>query len=390
MTTITKLKKNKNSHTDLDKESIEFIEKLNNFLNKTPFPFNYEQQLLTDYPGLLNKIFSKEIMPPLHFEFLPTEKCNNNCVWCRGGHRNYMGSQSELSEKAMFGVIDELSNYPVKGIVRFSGMSGEPLMNKSTLPTIKKGIKQGLNIGLITNGILLNKESYDYLKGAKYVSVSLDAGTKKTFNLLKGHKNDTFNKILENIQGIVEFKRKNNDAIRLGVSYVIHKLNYKEIVTTTSLIKKIGTDMIQFKVPYDPSATAFSKEEIDKIYILLSEAKDMSDNNFQVMIMQTEEEGRAELGGKLSYVDFPKCWAHYLNGVIGADGNVYPCVHYYYNKGVSGQPLGNIYQQTFSQIWNNKERIKKISKINPNENCQFCNRFDSRINRFLNFIESKT
>lgn len=368
------------------------MKNLEDFLNRGKFPFNYEQQLFDTEQDFLKRMFAGEILPPMHFEFLPTEKCNNNCIWCRGGHRNFMSSESELPEDILLRVMDELADYQVPGIVRFSGMSGEPTMNPGTLKAIIRGTDQNLHLGLISNGILLNADSHESLIDTTYVSVSLDAASKETFNQLKGHTTDVFYDIVGNIRSLADFKHRNDLQFRLSVGFVLHPGNYHEIFEAAKIIKDTGADIIQYKVAISPKGDIkFDPIQIEQIYELINKAVDLSDPSFNVMPMQTVEEGERELSGILPSPSFRRCYAQYFNSVVDAKGDVYICVHYYYNRerdetSITGKPIGNVKEQTFQQIWEGDTRKAIIDNIDPVRDCCFCNRYDNRINRFLGFL----
>jgi len=374
----------------LIKESrIEDKKSFADYLSQGDYPFNYEEQLVKKHRDCIDKILGGGIIPPLHFEFLPTEKCNNECIWCRGGHRSYMSSEKELSEIDMLKVVDDIADYGVPGIVRFSGMCGEPLMNSGTVKAISRGVGKGLNVGLITNGILLDENVYEYLLGTAYVSTSLDAGTRETFNDLKGHNRNSniFEKILKNIEDLVLFKEAENENFRVSVGYVLHPKNYSEVVEATKRVKEAGVDFIQFKIPFAVSQLQFSREDIQKIYSLIDEAKKLTDSRFEVRVMQEKEEGIRELSGEVPIPNFKNCFAQFLNGVVSADGNVYPCVHFTYNgKTISGQPFGNIRKESFRSIWEGAKRKRMLKMLIPAHDCSLCNRYDHRVNGFINFL----
>ncbi|MFH1711190.1 MAG: radical SAM protein, partial [Nanoarchaeota archaeon] len=316
-------------------------------------------------------------------------RCNNNCIWCRGGHRNFMATENDLDVKVMKRVVKELADYGVKGIVRFSGMTGEPLMNEGTLGAIRTGIDLGLNVGLITNGILLDSKARDYLIDSTYVSVSLDAGTSKTFNNLKGHSTEVFEVILNNMKRFAELRRDRESKTRFGAGFMIHPGNYFEAVAAAKRVKETGADMIQFKVPYFLGSAAFTQEHLPAVLRSLEEAREYSDDNFKVFFMQQKGEQEKELTGLLPKPDFQKCYAQFINGVIAASGKVYPCVHFGYNTGLSGQAMGDVYNESFKEIWEGDKRAKMIDKICPSSDCSICNRYDTRMNIFLDFLSEK-
>ena len=104
--------------------------------------------------------------------------------------------------------------------------------------------------------------------------------------------------------------------------------------------------------------------------------------------MQSDDERRDEFSRKKQKHDFPRCYSQFINGVVSSDGNVYPCVHYNYQQGVSSNSFGNIYKQTFKEIWEGEKRRRTLKQINPSRDCRLCNRYDNRVNRFINFISS--
>ena len=350
------------------------------------YPFNYEEQLVGDHSEKLKQIFQREIIPPLHFEILPTEICNLECVWCRGGHRDYMKSTQELSQNRLEELMQELKDYGIEGIVRFSGMSGEPLVNKGTLPAIKKGIDLGLKVGLITNGILLDESTHKYLDGMEYVSISLDAGTEKKYNMLKGAKTaGTFDKVLDNLEALVKFRNSRTKKFRITTSYMLHPNNVFDLKQAAQIVKNVGADAFQVKIPFcGPSFTPHLREIalLDLRYI---ERK--SDKKFRVMQMQSDEELELGFKGITKPIYFPRCYAQLLNGVVSADGNVYPCVHHDYNGDViSGYSIGSIKEKKFREIWEDPARKMVIEGITPRKHCEMCNRYDFRMNNFLNAI----
>lgn len=304
-----------------------------------------------------------------------------------------MAKGNELAGEDMIKVIGELRDYRVKGIVRFSGMAGEPLMNKGTLEAIRVGNGIGLNTGLITNGVLLDKGTHESLAGSTYVSVSLDAGTKETFNRLKGHTDDTFDRIIKNISDLSRFREMNRNrcSFRLSVGYLLHPENYQELVTATEVVRDAGADIIQFKVPFGDAIPAFTGAQVAEVHGLVEEAARSCTDSFHVVRMQTATEQERELTGQLPKPDFPRCYAQFVNGVVGADANVYLCVHYYYNHGksaVSGGPIGNIRAEGFKQIWEGQRRREAIAQTVPSEHCRYCNRYDHRVNMFVNYLDS--
>jgi radical SAM protein with 4Fe4S-binding SPASM domain len=321
----------------------------------------------------------------LHAELLPSDKCNQKCVWCRGGPRCHFPEGNELSRDVMCSVGDELKEYNLKGIVRFSGVYGEPLVNEGTLPAILHYTNLGLRTALTTNGILLTPKTHYFLGGdsMEYVSVSLDAGSQHTFNILKGHTDHVYDAVISNLESLAAFRAKHNRKFRMTIGYIIHKENYREIPAAAALLRDIGIDAMQVKVPWPTKEAVFTENERKGVEDAIAAASGCSTERFKFVPMQTPQERWDELGGRIPKANYERCYAQFLNAVFGPDGNVYPCAHYFNNDGTAAEPFGNVNQTSFKAIWEGEKRRKAIAAIVPRDQCKYCNRYDKRMNSCL-------
>ena len=88
----------------------------------------------------------------------------------------------------MLNIIDQIVDFGVRSIT-FTG-GGEPLTNKNIDDAIEYASDVGLNIGLVTNGGLLNNEINQSVNHCcRFIRVSIDAGTVETHHKLHGTKN---------------------------------------------------------------------------------------------------------------------------------------------------------------------------------------------------------
>lgn len=91
--------------------------------------------------------------------FLITNSCNFNCKHCFVNAGKKL--ESELVDEKKYEAIDKLCDLGVRKIT-FSG--GEPLMNKNIFNYIEYAKNKGVEIGFLTNGLLLSKEKINRLK----------------------------------------------------------------------------------------------------------------------------------------------------------------------------------------------------------------------------------
>ena len=150
----------------------------------------------------------------------PANVCDLNCEWCNArfirDHRNRM-----LTEKVLCEIADFLptwgssGSYPpgVKAVCVAGG--GESLLNPATPVFIERLVKNGVEAGIVTNGTRIDT-CIEALSHCTWVGVSVDAGSAKTFNKLKGlpENSSVFTKIIDNMAELAEYSRSHQT--RLG------------------------------------------------------------------------------------------------------------------------------------------------------------------------------
>ncbi|GHS95759.1 hypothetical protein AGMMS50276_12560 [Synergistales bacterium] len=134
--------------------------------------------------------------PPVLITVDPANACNFDCAWCNAKyireHRNFMLTPKALNEIADFlPHWGENSGYPeppeggwgVKAICVAGG--GEPLLNKATPAFIERVSANGVEVGVVTNGSMIG-DCIEALSQCTWVGVSVDAGSARTLDKLKG------------------------------------------------------------------------------------------------------------------------------------------------------------------------------------------------------------
>ncbi len=89
---------------------------------------------------------------PVHIQLVPTNACNLNCGFCSCSDRD---KKKKLSLDQMIKIIDTVAERGAKTITWTGG--GEPLLHPKINEAIKYASSKGIQSGLVTNGILLNR-----------------------------------------------------------------------------------------------------------------------------------------------------------------------------------------------------------------------------------------
>ncbi len=170
-----------------------------------------------------------------------------------------------------------------------------------------------------------------------WIRVSLDSSNAEEAKRLKS--NENFEKVMSNIKKLCSSKAA------VGVGYVVTSQNIGSIESSILRLSNFGIRYIQFRPVIDHPEL---ETNIDLSYLKRYENKHFSiiiDGMYQNIV-----EGNNGL----------PCTAHSLTTVIAADGAVYLCgrlnIHLWF------EPMGNIYKESFRDIWLGEKR-KKQSKI---------------------------
>jgi MoaA/NifB/PqqE/SkfB family radical SAM enzyme len=359
------------------------------FLNRGQPPHDYESQIIRN-PNLkrrLEAIFSGRVIPPYEVEIQPTSCCNLRCKHCFGTSLTCNKLENKIRKEEIKEIAEKIDEYKEGEfqieIVKFCGTTGEPLLNPITPYAIELFKKLNKKITLFTNGVLLDKELngkkyLDYVLKADKLILSLDAASKETFYRLK--RRDFFNKVVRNLEELIEKRNLTESNLNIAVSYVISEENYEEILEATDLVKNLGADEIRFRVDF---AHPDKVQKIsDKIIKALDQTQKYKTDNFQVSEIYSEEEISGDCRAFNSWGR--KCFNQYFWACIGPDGNLYACGHRTY-FGV--ESYGSLLNESFKEIWTGKKRSETLSKL-PDKRCIYCSPSSARRNTFLTFLET--
>jgi MoaA/NifB/PqqE/SkfB family radical SAM enzyme len=98
-----------------------------------------------------------------------------------------------LEKSLVFNLLNELQEVGVKAITYVGG--GEPTLHKDFDEIITRSYEMGFEVGLVTNGEIIDTKIDLLKKCCKFVRVSLDAGTRKTHDILHKPKSNDFKKL---------------------------------------------------------------------------------------------------------------------------------------------------------------------------------------------------
>jgi len=330
------------------------------------------QQKLLFHAEKVGKWVRGENVYPILVEFDLSNACNHRCNFCNSAETN----KGEILDKNVAcRIVDELSRLGIKAINWTGG--GEPLLNPAFGDIARFTTLRRVEQGLYTNGSLLTPDLIRVILSTHHwVKVSLDAGTKETYKKIKSA--DYFDIVIANIKQMVRIREDEMNCCDIGIDFVITPDNYKEIPLFSNIVKEIGVDYGGFR-PATEKALMASEWYKNEVLPLLDEA--FKDNG--KLVMNTYKVN--DIVDNNLDQPYDTCFGHQFCPCIGAGGEVWICNQL---RGHQKYSLGNIYANSFREIWNGIKRKKVVSALKVSECPKLCK--NNEINKILALVKKPT
>jgi len=298
--------------------------------------------------------------------------CNMKCTFCPYTEKN--DTKSNINEALVKRIIKEISLYRPKIDYLSFNQFNEPLLDKRIFGFIDYAKELGVNTQLITNGLLLNKESIcDKLITAAptEIKLSLQVIERNTIEKSRGLK-FSFNNYM---QSILEFATRASKEI--PQTRIVIDLGCNFISPTERIIRRIlGLSTGDPAVPHDVQTLARNvtdafggtnfflknKEALNNIveHIKSSSSDYISSTGVKIFNNVFLKVKKFHYGHKIK--DFYpvanfSCGTRILS--VLADGKVVPCCVDY--EGVLS--MGNIHDQTLNEIISSDKFSSMLSSI---------------------------
>lgn len=324
-----------------------------------------EGHKLNYHPDHIASWIKGENIYPIYIEIGTTSACNHRCIFCALDFTGYKAES--LDTRILLNTLTEMGKNGVKSVM-FGG-EGEPTLHKDLSLFVEHAKKSGLDIAITTNGILFDKKMAEKcLPYLSWIKFSIDAGTSQTYAKIHCANSKDFEKLTINIKDAVELKKKNNYPVKIGTQTLLIEENAEETIILAKKVKDIGVDYLIVK-PYSQHPNSLHKFKIDyeKFKNLKEQLELLNSEKFKVIFrLETMKKLKTE-------APYEKCYGLPFFVLIDAQGNIIPCNLFY---GKKEYYYGNLYKNTFSQIWNSEKRKKVLEKLykegtaNCRENCR--------------------
>ncbi len=304
---------------------------------------------------------------PLSLLAILTRRCNLICIMCGVVKREHLTLPFECVKKIY-------SLFPYLEQVKWEG--GEVFLVDYFKELFGEAAKYSyLEQHITTNGLLIDKEWAEIFAQSNVTLVySIDAVTKSTYEYIR--RGAKFEDLIKSIEIVNEANRKYNGNIRLNISVVTMKCNYKELSLFPDFCKKYNVKLLNLEIQTDnyvseldifikrdDNAIKYLSRSIPEIEYRCNEYKVDFRYHFRALLNDF-----ADGDGCAQREDGLKCTLPWTNMHIEPDGQVYPeslCVG-------GSIPAGNLKHSALEEIWNSEVMQIYRTAIRENEPEKIC------------------
>jgi MoaA/NifB/PqqE/SkfB family radical SAM enzyme len=320
------------------------------------------------------KILPKtEVLPyrPITLNALITLRCNLVCPICPIAHIHELNLSYKIAKDMTFKDFHTITNRFRKHamFVIFSG--GEPLLNRELFRMARFASSKRLFTDLTTNGLLIGEHIQEILQCMNSINLSFNAVDAREYQIMHSAPPGLLEVLVNNTAKLVEMRSRLKRRLKIALSYVCTKSNFKSIPDFIELAESLGVDEVNFRTLASFGLPGFSENQC--VYRDDEEVAEIIHNiraprrRMKIWLPKLYERATTERACKMPF--------SFLT--VDGDGNVFPCCIF---------PSSGGYENIFrsEQIWNSRifvdlrKRLMDKSLPLP-ERCLRCgNRFQKR------------
>ena len=243
---------------------------------------------------VISSINDNKKIPPIHIQFIPTNKCNLKCPCCSCANED---REIEMSLFKAMEIIDICKDLGTRAVTITGG--GSPCLHPNINEIIEYFIQSGIEVGLVDNGLALDNIKPEILNKVTWCRIS----------------HADFRPFTDNYEEKLKEVIKSAPDVDWAFSYVVSKTpNIYGILRCINFANDHNFTHVRLV------ADLFNPEEIDMVRIKNIVTAFGADDS--LVIYQNRE--HPEQGGD--------CYICFLKPVISADYQVYNCCGSQYYK----------------------------------------------------------
>lgn len=323
------------------------------------------EQIQERATGTVEELLADESDPyPKVVEIHPTDKCNHRCDYCFHGGTGHKPEREDevLSVQRYDELFAELSRLGIDHLSVAGG--GEPLMDQRASSVYERADKHGLRVRTVSNGNFLRDAVLECILNTAELRISVDAATPETYSELRNVPGELYDRTIQNLEHVLAERDQRNTDLEVGTTFLINDTNKDEAVQFAEEMVERGVDEIIYK---------------HDIYgLVTTDAEELANLQSQ---LEGIDDDVVEVRPKLE-MDVPgtRCFIPYFKTAITPYGDVFSCCLGTQPGEDAGYGLGNLWEQSFEQIWSSSADIRYDMRTDGVD-CSSCNHTDYKINQ---------
>ncbi len=364
--------------------------------------YSYQTRYFSDADTLKEKILNKTIIPH-QVEVQPGTKagrpiCWLNCPYCYGLSTKDSGER--LPDERYVEIMKQIAGGGVKKVI-FAGYITDPLNYPGIENLLEVVVNNRQIFGFHTKAIRVSDRLIELITKKNiapmsYFSVSVDAGTNETYNIVHGKKTikaKIYDRVCNNIQRIAKARAISGAPLDISTTYLINSWNNKEeeVLKAINDLRNAGSDLIRFTFPQVPRG--YKKKEKDENIPSREEVLEYMERLTPIVKNENSKDCRVlimDLDSDYETYDVHRslpCFARFIFPSIGFDGWLSHCSE-------SAAPhfrelaIGNLNQRDFWDLFYDydvddfRKMISRANKLMDKTGCK-CDRKEHVVNSCL-------
>lgn len=282
-----------------------------------------------------------ERIAPITIDMALTRACNYACGFCAAQYQE--NDRQTITKEVMDDFLSDCAELGVRGISLVS--DGESTISPCFKFTVQKGAALGISMAVGTNGFLFTKEwSEELLPSLTYIRINFSGGTKERYAQIMGVKPSSYDRVVRNIQEMVEVKKRMALDVMIGMQMVLMPQDADQIIPFAALGKELRPDYAVIKHCSDTPEHTLGVDyaKYAELEGLLHEAESYSDDTYKCVVKWTKIRAN---GGR----SYQRCYGPPFLLQISGSGLVAPCGGLF-NDRWRKMHMGNIVTERFRDI----------------------------------------
>ncbi len=311
---------------------------------------------------------------PVNIQLIPSDYCNQDCFYCayrasnglssaefsgvdKVGNRTHNPLRMVPREK-LLEILTDAARLGVKSVTWTGG--GEPTAHPNHMELFAYALELGLECSLNTNGVVLRQNWRDVLPRFTYVRFSFDGSNAQQYAAIRGAPMDAFDKVLGNINSVVQEIKTRQSACVVGAGYVVTPEYHASTPQAVALLREAGLSYVRLASMQSADGVSVYGDQLAAASESVRKACSLARPGFDVVNLF--ESG---LGKRMTD---PFCGFQQLVLYVGGNQKIYRCCYVAYSQ--AGE-IGDLRKQSLRDWFESEAKQQAIANFDA-RSCNTC------------------